>query len=73
MIKKLIVDKDMCIGAGPCAFVNPEVFELIETDDGIKAIIKAGVNLEEYLDKIQEAIEACPVDAIRWEEDISIS
>jgi len=69
MPKKLIVDKDICIGAGPCAYVNPEVFELVETEDGVKAIVKEGVNLDDYLEKIQEAIEACPVDAIFWEED----
>lgn len=69
MAKKLIVDKDICIGAGPCAYVNPEVFELVETEDGVKAIVKEGVDLEQYKDKIEEAIEACPVDAIFWEED----
>lgn len=68
MAKKLVVDTQACIGAGPCAFVNPEVFELVDTDDGIKAIIKEGVNLDDYTEKIEEAIEACPVDAIKWED-----
>ena len=51
------VNKDLCIGCGSCYSICPEVFEL---DDEGKAIVKA----QKKLPCVEEAIEACPVDAI---------
>jgi len=54
------VDENTCIGCGSCASVCEKVFEM---KDG-KAIIKAGhENSSEAC--IKEAIEICPVDAIK--------
>ena len=52
------VDKEACIGCGSCVAICEEVFEM--TEDG-----KAKVKIQKDFPCIQEAIEACPVDAIK--------
>ena len=58
------VDQDTCIGCGLCAATCPEVFEL--NDDG-KAQAVADTT-DENRDAVMEAIDGCPVSAIREEE-----
>ena len=58
-IKKVIVDRPACIGAGSCAVLAAKTFEL---DEEAKAII-----LDEHGDSDDDIIEAaksCPTDAI---------
>ena len=61
-MKKPVVDWDLCIGCGSCIELCPEVFEL--KDD------KAVVTNAEKCDtcNCQEAIDICPVEAIKWGE-----
>ena len=59
-IGKIIVDRDLCIGAGPCVIFAPETFEL---DSEGKAIVKdLGVDTDE---QIMSAAMSCPVLAIK--------
>lgn len=61
-MKKVLID-DSCIGCGTCVEICPEVFEL----EGELATIRQGADLS--LDKkIIEAAEACPVEAISYEQ-----
>ena len=61
-MKKVWID-DTCVGCGTCVEICPEVFEL----EGELATIKQGADLS--LDKkIIEAAEACPVEAISYEQ-----
>ncbi len=57
------VDPDLCTGCGACEDLCPEVFQL--GDDNIAKVIKAQGAAE---DKIQEAIDGCPAEAISWAE-----
>ncbi len=52
------VDKEKCIGCGLCVSTCGEVFEM---SDDTKAKVKAQKNLP----CVKEAIESCPVDAIK--------
>lgn len=61
VMKKPVVDQDLCIGCGICADTCPEVFEL---NDDMKAAVTNPSGAPE--EKIQEAIDACPVEAISW-------
>ncbi len=52
------VDPDVCIGCGLCASAVPEVFQM--NDDG-----KAEATAEGADDAVKQAIDDCPVSAIR--------
>ena len=61
-MKKVWID-DTCVACGTCVEMCPDVFEL----EGELATIKQGADLS--LDKkIIEAAEACPVEAINYEQ-----
>ena len=60
---KVHVDMNLCQSHGECAFVAPEVFEL--GDDDV-LIWKEDVD-PALREKVEEAVEACPVMAIRVE------
>ena len=61
-MKKVLID-DTCVGCGTCVEICPEVFEL----EGELATIKQDADMS--LDKkIIEAAEACPVEAISYEQ-----
>lgn len=58
-ISKIIVDRDLCIGAAPCVTVAPGVFQL---DDENKAYVVDQNGAD--ADTILLAAQACPVQAI---------
>jgi ferredoxin len=62
--QKVYIDEDTCIGCGTCEEICPEVFQLNEEIDKSE-VIKPEGGPE---DLIQEAIESCPVEAIRWQD-----
>lgn len=61
-IAKIIVDRDLCIGAGSCAALAPDVFEL---DGENKAIVKTPKGTDD--ETIRLAAKSCPVFAILLE------
>ncbi|NIQ93679.1 MAG: ferredoxin [Desulfuromonadales bacterium] len=63
MEKTPYVDQDACISCNLCADMVPEVFRM--NDDSIAEVHEPKGAPE---DKIQEAIEACPVACIHWQE-----
>ncbi len=63
-MRKLVVDKNKCIGSQTCVAIAPEVFEI--EDDG-KSHVKNQKGADEAT--IEEAIKACPVQAISWVEE----
>jgi ferredoxin len=58
------IDLDVCIGCSACVDTAPEVFVLNESL-GVALVINPGGAPEE---KIQEAIDICPVHCIWWED-----
>ncbi|MBD3328134.1 ferredoxin [Candidatus Peregrinibacteria bacterium] len=56
---KIVVDRDLCIGAAPCVAVAGNVFQL--DDEGKAVVIDANGADDET---IKLAAEACPVRAI---------
>lgn len=55
--------EDTCIASGTCIEICPDVFEL----EGDIAAVKNGANLS-LNEKIIEAAEACPVEAIHYDK-----
>lgn len=55
------IDKEECLGCGMCVNLCPEVFEL---KNG-KSQVKEKANLEKHKDCIKQAIDSCPVRAIK--------
>ena len=62
MAKKPVVNEETCIGCGHCVEVCPQVFELIDEKSNVTGPGKCGTC------NCQEAIDACPVQAITWSE-----
>jgi len=61
MAKTPYVDQDSCIGCGLCASIVPTVFRI--TEDNLSEVHNPAGAPEE---KIQEAIDSCPVACIHW-------
>jgi len=61
---KVRVDENLCTGCGLCADICPEVFEM---GDEV-SIVKVDNISSELEEKVREAAESCPVEAIIIEE-----
>jgi ferredoxin len=55
------LDDDLCVGAGTCASLMPEIFE--QTDNG-KSVVRRPVVPAADLAEIDDVIDLCPVAAI---------
>ncbi|MEW6184916.1 MAG: ferredoxin [Thermodesulfobacteriota bacterium] len=58
------IETEDCVGCGSCLEICPEVFSLNESIDKALVINPTGCSQE----KIEEAMEICPVHCIHWEE-----
>lgn len=61
-IKKVWIEEG-CIACGLCEATAPEVFEMPEDE----AVVKEGVNFEDYEGEIMESAITCPVEVIKYE------
>ena len=57
----VVVNKDACVGAGPCALVAPDVFD--QDDDGIVLLLEPDPE-GALLDAATRAVRLCPARAI---------
>lgn len=64
MGRKVLIDEEECIGCGSCEEICPEVFVLNEDTEKAEVINPEGGPE----DLIEEAIDACPVECIQWED-----
>lgn len=62
--KKPVVYQATCIGCGTCTVIAAKTFIL--NDEGKAEVADPAGNTEA---EIQEAIESCPVTAIKWQEE----
>lgn len=60
-MSKAIVDKEKCIGCGACVAIDPETFDFDE--EGLSMVKSETTN-----ENTVNAVESCPVDAIKIEE-----
>lgn len=58
---KVKVNQDACIGCGACVSICPEVFSF--NDSGLAEAITKNINKEDE-EKVIEAMEGCPTEAI---------
>jgi ferredoxin len=63
MLRIPVVDKEICISCEVCTHICPEVFEMQK--DGKSGVHNPTGAPEE---KIEEAMNNCPVACITWEE-----
>lgn len=64
-IKKVKVDENLCIGCGACNVIAPDAFGF--DDETSKSVVKEGAENTDS-QKLEEAAEKCPVQAITIEE-----
>lgn len=65
MEKKVIVNKDKCLGCGMCVGICPGIFDF--DDDGLAKADNDKINSENK-NIVNEAIDSCPVGAIEVKE-----
>lgn len=71
MVKKAFVDREICIGCNVCSNETSEVFTVKEDpehDNSFKSFTNDNVDQEPIADKVQKAIDMCPVQCISWKE-----
>ncbi len=63
-MKKIIIDKDKCIGCGACEGFDSEIFEL--NDEGLATVKKGEFDKlsDEEKETAEDAVSSCPTSAI---------
>jgi ferredoxin len=59
---KIDVDRDVCVGAGQCAVIAPQLFDQGE-DDGLVVLLRQPGQGDEK--QLAEAVSLCPSRALR--------
>jgi ferredoxin len=62
MARKVIIDEEACSGCGTCAAIAEDCFALDEEAEKAHVIDESACTEEQ----IQEAIDTCPEEAIKW-------
>lgn len=62
---KIIADRSLCQGHGQCIEAAPDVFDL---DDEALVVVLDGEPDEANRRAVEEAVDRCPVDALRIED-----
>jgi len=69
MAMKISVDRDLCQGHSVCLGECPEVFNVVETDDGYPQVVVLQESPPQALrDKVMMAANYCPNHVIKVEE-----
>jgi len=62
--RRIVVDRERCIGSGNCSFYAPNTFEL---DDELKSVV-VDPGGDDPAD-VRAAVEGCPVNAISIQDE----
>jgi ferredoxin len=62
--RRIVVDRERCIGSGNCCFYAPNTFDL---DDELKSVV-IDPGGDDTAD-VRAAVEGCPVNAISIHDD----
>lgn len=62
--RRVTANRDVCVGSGLCAHVAPEYFDVSEA--AVVEVLRNPV-ADEALHDVEEAVEACPTQALRLE------
>jgi len=65
MAKHVVIDAEDCTGCETCVELCEDVFTFNEDEEKAEVILPEGGPE----DCIEEAIQSCPVECIRWEGD----
>lgn len=71
MTQKASVDRDICIGCSVCSETCPSVFKVSEDNsrgNDFKSFTNDVVDQQPIADKVQQAIDSCPVQCISWQK-----
>ncbi|MEU8045296.1 ferredoxin [Micromonospora echinofusca] len=63
---RLVVDRELCVGAGQCALSTPELFD--QGDDG-RVVLRRTLPEDELAAKSRTAVELCPSGALTLTDD----
>ena len=62
---RITIDRERCMGSGNCAFWAPSTFDV---DDDMKVVLLVGdgavASAGDPIDKLRNAVEACPTHAL---------
>jgi ferredoxin len=61
---KVVVDPLRCEANALCLAIAPDVFDLVEGEDGETVRILLPIPPPELMDAVYEAVEACPKQAL---------
>lgn len=64
MTRRIVIDEEECQGCETCVELCPDVFGFDADSQKAKVLNPAATD-----ECVQEAIDSCPVECIRWEED----
>ncbi|QSB06801.1 ferredoxin [Natronoglycomyces albus] len=60
---RIVVDREVCIGAGMCVLTAPELFDQDESDGRVRLLAKEITS--EVAADVETAVTLCPSGAIR--------
>lgn len=70
-VRRAVVDRDVCVGAGQCVLAAPEVFDQSD-DDGLSYVLVDPVP-EELTSSVRDAATRCPARAVVLEAALDAS
>ncbi len=62
---RIVIDRELCLRSGQCAYLQPELFEMDLEGDGDPIVLVGDIGDPKLIAKAEDAITMCPGQAIR--------